>query len=276
MTVADLWDRRALEFGRLAGTQDRIAKELEIRAIRSYVKPTPGQKYTVIDFGCGDGETLNLIARDLELGSSTLLGIDASREMLQMAIANAKHIPLAGRPYFCQYDMAAERFSAFTAMADLVYTERALINLTDWDTQARAIRNILGTVKPGGLFVMVENFQQPLRVLNALRESVGLETITPPAHNRYLDIDEVVALGFELHNDIHLAAGDAYVIERRHYSDAYYFLSRVVNAYQAHEIGVEPDYHSMVNQLALRLPAIDVPQCGQGQCWVWRKHGPHR
>ena len=54
-----------------------------------------------------------------------------------------------------------------------------------------------------------------------------------------------------------------------YYSSTYYFLSRVVNAWEAAQSGKDPDYDAPVNQLALKLPPIG--DFGQGRLWLWRK-----
>jgi hypothetical protein len=106
---------------------------------------------------------------------------------------------------------------------------------------------------------MCENSQDGLDQMNAVRESVGLSRITPPWHNRYLrdaEIEQTKIPGLTL--------------ERIDYfSSTYYFLSRIVNAWQAAQNGREPDYDDPMNQLALKLPRLG--KFGQGRIWLWRK-----
>jgi SAM-dependent methyltransferase len=256
------WDERAT-LGPYAGTRDRIAKELEMRVIRSYVMPQPDRPFVVWDFGCGDGETLRGIALEYDTPDTRLscTGFDTSEGMLAAALK--REAPRWCRPRFCRADV--RDLVSFTSTCDLAYTERTLINLASWDEQRRAIENIVSTLKPNGLYVMVENFIGPVMRLNGIRRDLGLPEIKPPAHNLYLDADVVGALRIP----------GADLVEVRRYSDVYYFLSRVVNAYQAAQRGEEPDYDSPVNRLALELPPWDefIPHVGQGQCWVWQKRG---
>ena len=59
-------------------------------------------------------------------------------------------------------------------------------------------------------------------------------------------------------------------LEKVHdYSSTYYFISRVVNAWQAAREGCEPDYEAPINELAMLLPPIG--NVGQGRLWIWRK-----
>jgi SAM-dependent methyltransferase len=257
------WDERAT-LGPYAGTRDRIAKELEMRVIRSYVMPRPDRPFVVWDFGCGDGETLIGIAQEYDTPERPVRGdgFDTSEGMLASALRSRGCLTWSW-PSFYRLDVRSEQPNSIGC--DLAYTERTLINLASWDEQRQAIENIVGTLKPNGLYVMVENFIGPVMRLNAIRRDLGLPEITPPAHNLYLDEDVVGALRIP----------GADLVEVRRYSDVYYFLSRVVNAYQAAQRGEEPDYDSPVNRLALELPPWDefIPHVGQGQCWVWQKRG---
>jgi Nodulation protein S (NodS). len=142
---------------------------------------------------------------------------------------------------------------------DLVYTERVIINLSDWYTQRRAIENVFQLLKPGGAFIMCENSQNGLNDINELRLAVGLEPYQAPWHNRYLVDAEIQQIEFP---GVTLETID-------YYSSTYYLLSRVVNAWMAQQEGEEPKYESPINKLALKLPAIG--NFGQGRIWVWRK-----
>ncbi len=142
---------------------------------------------------------------------------------------------------------------------DLIYTERVLINLPDWEAQRKSITTITNLLRPGGAYVMCETSQDGLIALNELRERIGLPRITPPWHNRYLRDSEIEQLSIP-----------GVVLEGiRYYSSTYYFLSRIVNAWLAAREGKEPDYEAPVNQLALSLPSIG--EMGQGRIWLWRR-----
>ena len=102
---------------------------------------------------------------------------------------------------------------------------------------------------------MCENSQDGLDAINVLRLSVGLPSIIHPWHNRYLYDAEIKKIK------------EVQLLDINYYSSTYYFLSRVVNAWQSAQEGKEPDYEAPVNKLALQLPAIN--KMGQGRIWVW-------
>lgn len=256
MKIKMHWDRQAAK-GELSGTRDRIAKELEIRAISQFVKD--GMR--VLDVGCGDGETIGCL---LDKHHLDIQGVDFSNEMVARALRRT-YAYESGIVSILTLDVRnlKQYFSQHNPF-DLIYTERTLINLSSWEEQRQAIIDIGALLKPGGLYLMCENFKEGLADINRLRQEVGLEVIKEPWHNRYLTQDEIIP---DLKNIPGLILED-----RVDYSANYYFLSRVVEAYVAAQEEREPAYDSPINRIALRLQTTKVVcNRGQGQLWVWRK-----
>ncbi len=254
--VKAYWDSRA-ELGPEAGTQDLIAKQLEVRAIEEYVK----DGMTILDAGCGNGTTAIGLAERHE--DVQIVGWDFSPKMVHAAedllVKKLDETNLKGYVQFSCRDITQSCWQG--DYFDLVYTQRALINLPDWETQRKTIELLGSYLKPHGLYLMCECSKSGLTQINNLREDVGLVPIVPPWHNRYIDDEEVEELCYS-QNSLRLAM-------RHDFSGTYYFLSRVVNAWLARREGKEPDYNAPVNQLALHLPSIDG--FGQVKLWVWQK-----
>ncbi len=247
--VRAYWNSRA-GLGKWAGTQDLIAKELELKAIAEFVQP--GMK--ILDAGCGNGITAIEIARRFEV---EIIAIDYAAEMVQVARQIAETVPLAGSIQFREGDVTKLR--DLPAEFDLIYTERVLINLPDWDTQRKAVAELTSLLRIGGRYTMIENSLDGLDKINALRQEAGLDKVVPPWHNLYFRDSQVEGLNMP-----------GITLEKvAYHSSTYYFLSRVVNAWLAAKEGKEPDYNSPVNELALHLPAIG--DMGQGRTWVWKR-----
>jgi ubiquinone/menaquinone biosynthesis C-methylase UbiE len=247
--VCAFWNSRA-GLGQWAGSRDVIAKQLEVEAIATYVRD--GMR--VLEVGCGNGITAIEIARRYKV---ELLGIDFAEEMIAAATAMLADQHLKGAVRFQVGAVCS--LANFSECFDLIYTERVLINLPDWQAQRQAIASITGLLADGGLYAMCENSQDGLDQINSLRQRVGLSGITPPWHNRYLRDAELEQASFP---GTKLEGVNTY-------SSTYYFLSRIVNAWLAAQGGREPDYDDPINQLALRLPSIG--SLGQGRIWLWRK-----
>lgn len=252
--IADYWNTpEALT----ANKRDRILKELEIRAIGQYVKD--GMR--VLDAGCGDGETLERLK--VGFTGPCMMGIDGSVAMLQAAHARLEDGLGADLECCDLRDVVAW---AGNRRWDLIYTERCLINLPTWEVQAQAIRDCCALLKPGGQFVMCEHSQDGLDETNEWRAKLNLPAIVPPSHNRYLRDAEVYGYGA-----LWDGPGDDVTIQD--FAGLYYFLSRIVNAKLAADVGQEPSYDSLINKLALDLPLGPGPQefRGYGRAWCFRK-----
>lgn len=247
--VLDFWNKRA-GMGKWAGTNDIIAKQLEIKTIASYVQ----DGLNILDFGCGNGITAYEIARQFKVN---LTGIDYAEEMILAAEQLRSGQLLKGEVMFKVGDVKA--LHSLNQHFDIIYTERMLINLPTWEDQKEVILQLTHLLNPNGKYIMCENSQDGLDAINQLRKNAGLEEIIPPWHNRYLidkEISDLEIPGIKLE-------------EINHYSSTYYFISRVVNAWMAKQEGKEPSYDASINQLALLLPPI--AEIGQGKIWVWRK-----
>jgi ubiquinone/menaquinone biosynthesis C-methylase UbiE len=248
-SVRAYWNSRA-GLGKWAGTQDLIAKELELKTIAEFVRP--GMK--VLDAGCGNGVAAIELARRFQVD---ITAIDYSPDMIRAASETAASAPLVGTVDFREGDLT--NLHNLSRDFDLIYTERVIINLSNWEAQKRAITELTGLLCAGGIYAMLENSQDGLDKINTLRQQVGLQPVAAPWHNRYLKDSELQTLSIQ-----------GVTLEKViFYSSTYYFLSRVVNAWLASREGREPDYDSPVNELALQLPAIG--DLGQGRVWVWKR-----
>ena len=250
--VKAYWDSRA-HLGKMAGTPDLIAKQIEMKTIVSCF--TDDATDIVVDAGCGNAITAVFLKK--QRPGLTISGFDNSEEMVSASRRYAKK------------EGADISFSEASVLdwtpetpPDVVYSERTIVNLPDWDAQRAAILRIIQNLKPGGTYLMMENCQDSVHMLNLWRQSLGLSEIKPPWHNRYMRDAEVAAIA-------HNAWGKLETIIE--YSSMYYFLSRVVNAWQAKQENKKTEYDSPINELALKVPPSGIPNLpGQGRLWVWK------
>lgn len=247
--VLEHWNQRATLEER-AGSNDLVAKELEIRAISKHIK----NGMVVAEFGCGNGTTAIELLRQHDI---ELYCFDFSPAMIESAKNLAKEAGMENRIHFQVGDVRDEPKQ--NKKFDVIYSERMIINLPDWESQAKAIQYLTSNLNAGGRYLMCENSKPGLDHLNKLRTSAGLEIISQPWHNVYL-IDDLVAS---------LDMRGVKLIDVEPFSSTYYFLSRVVNAWLANKEGKQPSYDAPVNQLALELPPFG--DCSQGKLWVFEK-----
>jgi SAM-dependent methyltransferase len=250
--VVNYWNERS-GLGDMAGTKDLIAKQLEMQTLANNIPPGS----SVADIGCGNGLTLAYLGKTIK--GLNLFGVDNSDGMVVEA---NKHCEGEGvRACICNGSAMTWRPPK---PLDLVYTERTLINLPDWESQKSAIYNILQCVRRGGTYLMMENSHDGLVAINRARYTLGLGVITTPWHNRYMRDAELATMYSNEYG---------YVDRIINYSAVYYYHSRVVNAWLAKQAGTEPAYDAEINKMAL----LEQPQIladtfpGQGRLWVWRR-----
>lgn len=252
------WDSRS-SLGLAAGSGDINLKRLEINAICDNI----GNPTTVLDAGCGNGVTLLELASRFE--SSSLYGFDYSQGMINAGLELTRSKNLHERIKLCRASLLDQFPSALSSLDipsrgfDAIYTERSIINLDNFEQQCEAIHSLWNMVSAGGRLILCESFHDGLNDINKYRTAVGLNKIDPPWHNRYLSLSELDSLFADLSVE--------YVVNE--FSGSYYFVSRVVHAYQAHLQGVEPAYDAEINQQSLALPPLSC--FGQSKIIVCKK-----
>jgi ubiquinone/menaquinone biosynthesis C-methylase UbiE len=248
-TKLEFWNSRAA-LGEVAGTFDFPLKNLELKLVLERV-PTGA---SVLDVGCGNGETLLRLA--LEKGCSGT-GVDFSEKMIESAKASTIAAGCGERISFTVGAIPAlpDALGEF----DYAISERCLINLDGEASQHQAFRNIMSHVKPGGRYLMIESSIQGLERTNELRADLNLERIDPPWHNVFIDENAVPEW----------ATADFILEEVVPFSSTYHFLSRVVYASLARDKGEELKYDSDINILACKLPIVG--NFGPVRLWQWRR-----
>jgi ubiquinone/menaquinone biosynthesis C-methylase UbiE len=114
------------------------------------------------------------------------------------------------------------------------------------DNQQKALSEIHRILKPGGVYLMCENFLTGLESINDARGRVGLDKIQTRWHNNYIDdklFKTYIKTKFEL-------------IEEDHFASTYYLLTRVVKAWICKGNGEEPEYDDDFNKMSSKLSAV--------------------
>lgn len=178
----------ATNFG-LSGSstiQDPFIRKSEIEffisEIRKIKQDQKNDKLSIVDIGCGNGYLLSELSK--EFPSFTLHGLEFNPELCQLAksreLPNAQIIEGS-----CKDPGALDNI--LSEPADIIITERVIINLLSWKQQALALRNIASWIKDGGHYLLAESFKEPWFELNAARREMKIPEIPVSNHNRYLN-----------------------------------------------------------------------------------------
>lgn len=230
------WEERALADDSIQSTtQDVFLREIELNTLFERIREY-SPKY-VADVGCGDGRTT--IGLALKFGEIQFGGFDYSSSMIENAkkVLTKQNVP---NVRFEQHDICNSLRGTF----DLIYTTRCLINLTSWDLQKNAIKNIHRALKDDGVYLMFENFREGQENFNRIRKKYELAEISIRDHNLFFTHKKLLDFTddlFEVKEDVNI-------------SSIYYLVSRVIYSKICADLGTKPDYFDAHHRYAANLP----------------------
>jgi ubiquinone/menaquinone biosynthesis C-methylase UbiE len=232
--MKEFWEKQALEYG-----EDVAAVNfdpLEDRFASVLIEQLVPDGLCVADLGCGNGRTLFDLAPSRPRG--IFVGYDYAENMVRVA-ENRRQTAALNNVRFCCFDASSATLPGDARNAfDIVIGKRILINIKG-SPKRQALRNVFDMLRPGGMFIMIECFIEPLERINVIRAGLGLEQIVVRPFNEYL-------------TQAFLQEVEAYFTMERFLDigSLYYFISRVFNAYLSEG---KPDYFAPINQLASKL-----------------------
>jgi len=170
----------------LAGTcsiEDQEIRKAEVDFFLSEIAyflnhRSSGPKVTLLDVGCGNGFLLAQIQE--RFPEVQLFGIEFSPPLFELA--SSRQLPNTS---IALGDARLAEF--FPSPVDIVITERAVINILNRRDQSLVIKNLSDVLKPGGIYLQSESYQEPLDLLNQAKKEMGQETIEQSKHNLYLN-----------------------------------------------------------------------------------------
>jgi SAM-dependent methyltransferase len=241
---------------------DENLRKLEESSVIRYLEPN----FNIVDVGCGDGystfEYAPRVRTCLGLEQSDLLRSRAEERFAQAGVANTRF--MAGD--IMDLSSVKDRF-------DLAITQRVLINLPSWEEQKMAIENIRSLLRPGAIYVMVENTYEGHDALNEYRVTMGLPKIPKHWHNLYFHQAELMDF---LRQRFHVVA--------HHTFSLYYLITRVFMNQIASFQGFGKDAvkdpifekadvaaRSMQEVLGGRVSIGDSPSLGPIQAFILRR-----
>lgn len=204
---ARVWEDRAKVFkeDKEATFPDVYLREREIDRIAEYIGKFANER--VLDAGCGNGySTVKFSER---YPRSAFVGVDITAGMIEHARNRNSKVA------FDLMDLKSLEFEP--ALFNVVTTCRVLINLSSFDAQVQAVRELHRVLVPNGVYIMLESTLQSYANLNRMRAKYGLPHLVPNAANLYIDSDRLLNKIEDLFR----------LVEVDSFSSAYYLGSRV-------------------------------------------------
>ena len=219
-----------------ATMHDATTRRLEIETLLSYLKE--GDR--VLEIGCGNGSASIEIGRAKKLGMTC---IDFSPDLVALAKKQSTKW-IRGSISFRKQDILQ---LSEKPIYDVVFTERCIINLLDWNDQKEALRRMARTLKKNGRLILLEVYKDGNDELNRARREVGLPEIPPAYHNLHLVKEKVVA---------YLAEQGLKLKEESNFLSTYYFGTRVLYPALAKAANKDIIYNSAFGDFFSKLPPV--------------------
>lgn len=173
--VLEYWNQDNVE-----SMYDKHLINLEIALIKE--KILPGSK--ILDAGCGEGEGTVVYA---SIPGCSVHAVDFSDTRLKKAaerLEGCTNVKLQKVDFLGSYELDKDY--------DYVVSQRFLINLMEWDLQKKVITDLMGMLKPGGVFLMLEGCVDGVDQLNQFRALYGLPGIDVKWHNLFFDNNRLI------------------------------------------------------------------------------------
>lgn len=181
--IKDFWNNQGKVHGssHWASWGDEYMIDLEVDTISENIRKGD----TVLDVGCANGHSA---VKQFDKGNARFIqGIDFAENMIVSAKECYEDYISQNKVSFDVGDVQALSFEDNSF--DVVYTTRVLINLPTFEQQLKGIQECLRVAKPNGKVILSEAFWEPLMLLNAMRQLVGLPSLVEHDFNRYLKLN---------------------------------------------------------------------------------------
>ncbi len=207
--------------------EDEVIREKEITLILNFCAMSKNKlgnrNLRILDLGCGNGYALSVLSKGYPANS--YWGVDFSKELL--SIAKDRKLPNCR---FMQGDV--RRLSFDSKMFDVVYSERCLINILNWEEQKLVLHEIRRVLVLGGYYLMIECFTDGLLNNNKARKECGLSELKEAYHNKYFDKDlflQAISKIFTVVEPAQFSRKEDGYMFHHDFLSSHYFIARVLH-----------------------------------------------
>jgi SAM-dependent methyltransferase len=230
----------------------QIESNFILHAIQRYQDEHKKTHLSVLDVGCGNGYTLELIHS--KFPNLLVSGIEFTSEL--RALANKKNIPTE-----IGYGDVRDK-QTIPGEQDVIVCQRVLINLLNEKDQIEALNNIAEKLVYGGILIIIEAFESGLASLNKCREELGMSVIPPAHHNLYLQDDFFDSVPVLKAIDVGLP---------KNILSSHYFISRVLHDVALEASGADFVRNSLFVSFFDEALPMAIGNFSPLQCHVFKK-----
>lgn len=148
------------------------------RIVCRYLPKAPGGMQ-LLDIGCGDGASTFAFAPYFE----RVVAVDYVEGFIARAVGAAERDAVNNIRFHVGDATDLAPWRSRYGKSDVAISIRCLINLATWPNQQRGLEEVADSLKPGGLYILSEGWQEGMDGLNAARSSAGLEPMAVAPYN---------------------------------------------------------------------------------------------
>lgn len=156
------------------------------RAVETVIEKWLSPTARLLDVGCGDGASTLRFSKSVGFA----LGVDYIAAFVQEAVTSASFGDIQNVNFEQADAMDLSSVRSKHGLFDVVTCIRCLINLGSWSNQKQAIGELAACVKPHGLLLISEGWEDGMDGLNLQRTRAGLQAINVVDYNIMLSRGE--------------------------------------------------------------------------------------
>ena len=202
--------------------EDQVIRDAETQFFKNAIKKILLQSthrerpIRILDAGCGNGITIELLAK--KFPSVHFTGLEFTPELHELCLQRSLS---SQNVKFIQGDL--RDISTFGDIPyDIIYSQRAVINIRGKQKQVLALKNIAESLTDQGHYLLSESFYESWASLNHARAEFQLEEVPISKHNLFLTESRLQTLDkfkmCEYHHDF-----------GRHHLSTHFYLTRVLH-----------------------------------------------
>lgn len=233
----DYWNRRALDETdeSKVNMPDTVQRDLELQFVFNHLQPNA----RVVEIGCGNG----FVSRQIRQQVAHLDAFDFAENMVDRA---RQRFGETNNRFFHESVLFPRNVASDY---DIAICVRVLMNLRDLTEQKVALSNIADMLRSSGKLILIEGYRDGFDHLSKYRNSIGLTSVKPAAHNFYPTLQDVMPEILK-----------HFLIERTWHTGLFDFLTRIVYpALVGAENATTPgDFHNKIEPVVRAFEGSDL------------------